>query len=210
MNQVFHTLTKDKINLVWKVSRVGEIPDPDSHHPHAADMVHHGFNSPFEEFALAFELDRHGLATIYPRAIYMTGRETANPDDLMDRSRYESYKNLLTPDGQPILRADHNYITIWGYWNGLDEFLARLDTGYCKGVNALQALSDRLIEQDGYDHLLSKVHRQLFFAGMEDLDLKGSHFLLTINPGGALMKDGDGTPSVRLCNFEMIRKKKTG
>ncbi len=206
-NQVFHTLTKDKINLVWKVSRVGEIPDPEPSHPHAAGLVRQGFNSPFEEFALALELERHGIASIYPRAIYMTGRETNQPEDSTDPSRYETHRTLLTPDGLPILRADHNYITVWGYWNGLDEFLARLDTAYCKGVNAVQALQDKLIEQDGYDHLLSKVHRQLFFAGMEDLDLKGTHFLLTLNPGGELLKDGDGTPSVRLCTFEMIRRR---
>jgi hypothetical protein len=206
-NQVFHTLTKDKINLVWKVSRVGEIPDVDPADPQGQERLRYGFNSPFEEFSRAFELDRNGVATIYPRAIYMTGQESANPEDMTDRSRYESHKTLLTPDGHPVLRSDHNYITVWGYWNGLDEFLARLDTGYCRGVNAQQALDDGLITKEGFEQLLNKVRRQLSFAGMEDLDLKGTHFLLTLNPGGSMMKDSDGTPTVRLCNFESIRKK---
>ena len=62
-NQVFHTCTKDNINLVWRVSRMGEpawLTNPGSN-PDAARE--HGFNSPFEEFAFALNLSRHGVKT---------------------------------------------------------------------------------------------------------------------------------------------------
>ena len=42
-----------------------------------------------------------------------------------------------------VLRDDHNYLTIWGYWNGVDEMLARRDEAYCKGLDLGRALERR-------------------------------------------------------------------
>jgi hypothetical protein len=60
-NQVFATRTKDNINLVWKVSRLGERPWPGAQNGRVQRAQAHGFNSPFEEIALAFELNRRGI-----------------------------------------------------------------------------------------------------------------------------------------------------
>ncbi len=57
-----------------------------------------GYNSPFEEFSIAFELTRRGIATIYPRAIYKTGL-TADTGCIADKRRYESHAGILTPEG---------------------------------------------------------------------------------------------------------------
>ena len=43
-----------------------------------------------------------------------------------DDSRYENHKDIITPDGIPILMKDSDYIIIWGYWNGPDEMLVLL------------------------------------------------------------------------------------
>ena len=51
--QVYHTKTKDEIQLVWKVAHVGDTVDAAET---SAALVAHGYNSPFEEFAYAFQL----------------------------------------------------------------------------------------------------------------------------------------------------------
>src|SRR5208282_3746771 len=87
-NEIFYTHTKDDIHLVWKISRMGEPPrlaNPEAD-PEAAK--NHGFNSPFEEFAFALELARNGVKTVYPRAIYMTGRKRETPRQNTDERRY--------------------------------------------------------------------------------------------------------------------------
>ncbi len=205
-NEVYHTLTKDKINLVWKVSQVGARPEFGSETPVPPAIAAHGWNSPFEEFGIALELARRGIPTVYPRAIYMTGQEAANPEDSLDNRRYHSHAHILTPDGTPVLRADHNYITIWGFWNGLDEFLAHRDAEYCKGLNGRQAVLQGWISEAELEALMAKVARVLAGIGLEDLNPKATHFLLTLNPSGQLLRDSDGTPAVRLCNFELIRR----
>src|ERR1017187_2379927 len=126
-NQMFQTRTKDNINLVWKVSRMGDQPwlaNPEASKTAARE---YGFNSPFEEFAFAFELSRGGVQTVYPRAIYMTGRKRETPRPNADKRRYAALAQLRTPDGDPAVREEYDYITIWGYWNGPEELLAAQD-----------------------------------------------------------------------------------
>jgi len=205
-NNIYSTRTKDMVNLVWKISRVGEAPDIDPQHPHYDTICEYGYNSPFEEFQLAIELSLLGIPTVYPRAIYMSGRESEDTFYAPDQSRYEAIKNIFTPDGYPVLRHHHTYISIWGYWNGLDEFLACKDNEYCKGINADQALAQQLISHHVYQGLIDKVAFRLNRLNYQDLNPKASHFLLSITPEGKLMRDPDGLPSFRLSNFSLIRK----
>ncbi|NCC50182.1 MAG: hypothetical protein EOM20_03100 [Spartobacteria bacterium] len=206
VNDVYYTRSKDLINLVWKISRVGEIPDIDSSHPGYEAIMHFGYNAPFEEFQIAVELSLLGLPTIYARAIYMSGREAEDSFYAPDQSRYNAFKDNLTPKGQSVLRHNHTYITIWGYWNGLDEFLARKDSEYCKGINADEALRRELISAHVHRGLCDKVAYRLKLLGYNDLNFKGSHFLLSLAPNGKLMLDPDGLPSFRVSNFSLIHK----
>ncbi len=119
--EMFETVTKDNVHLVWRVSRVGQVPDADPFVRREARILAHGYNSPFEEFAIAMELSRKGIETTYPRAIYMTGHRSTVSSALVDNSRYESHASLLTPDEHHILNRHHEYLTIWGYWNGPDD-----------------------------------------------------------------------------------------
>jgi len=64
--QIYRTTTKDNVNLVWKVSRVGELPDWDPIKYDERRILQHGYNSPFEEVALALELTNKGIPTTYP------------------------------------------------------------------------------------------------------------------------------------------------
>ncbi len=206
-NEVYHTRTKDNINLVWKVSRVGERPDVDAADERGPRIIEFGYNSPFEEFALALELNRRGFPAVYPRAIYMTGQEAATAGYTTDNSRYESHRGLLSPDGLPALRPDHNYITVWGYWNGSDELLARKDTEYCRGIDLQQALDEERITTDEFRRLMDKADADLARLGVDDLNPEGMHFLLSITPQGELMRNDDSSLAVRVCNFGLLKRR---
>lgn len=206
-NETFYTKTKDDINLVWKVSRVGEQPDADPLTEEGARLIEHGYNSPFEEFSFALDLAAKGIPTTYPRAIYMCGIESARTADYTpDLRRYESHRGLLTSDGRPLLSTEHNYLTVWGYWNGLDETLAQRDQPYCQGLNLLQAWTGGFISADDMRRLIELTQERLRAVGYEYVDPKPTHMLLSLRADNTLIREPDDTPAVRLSNFESIRR----
>jgi hypothetical protein len=202
---VYETITKDNVHLVWRVSRVGQIPDADPFVRREKRILEHGYNSPFEEFAIAMELSRRGIETTYPRAIYMTGHTSSISSRLSDPSRYENHAELRTPDGHPILSRHHEYLTIWGYWNGPDDVLAVKDEVMYRGIDALSAYREGRVTQRGYVRVMRGVKRRLAAAGIEDLSLRGNHLLLSIDRAGQLALDDSRLPMVRICNFELLK-----
>ena len=205
-HQVYHTITKDNINLVWRVSHVGTRPDMDPFVRKERRILTHGFNSPFEEFAMAMDLSRKGIETTYPRAIYTTGHQTEMTSALTDRGRYESHARLTRPDGHPILSECHEYILIWGYWNGPDEFLAKKDEQIYRGIDALAACREGRLTQEQYMQLMRATKKRLADAGAEDLNLRGTHLLLSLDRGDHIVREPDGLPMVRICNFELLKR----
>lgn len=204
--EVWQTRTKDQINLVWKVSRVGEVPDPDPADPRGARIREYGFNSPFEEFEIAIRLARAKVPVIYPRAIYMTGQEAAGAAAYAaDTRRYDRFASIAGPAGHPALRRDHNYITVWGYWNGSDERLADHDVAVCAPLSLAKALAEGRLSAAEHDALLAGAAAALATAGFEDLNLEGGHLLLSVPPQGGFLRGDDGLPLVRWCNFSLMR-----
>ena len=208
-NQVYRTTTKDNIHLVWKVSRVGEQPDMDPIKEDEQKIIQFGYNSPFEEVALAIELSKKGMQTIYPRAIYMTSSKSQVHDSFRDDSRYKSHKDILTPKGLPVLMEGHDYIIIWGYWNGPDEFLAAKDESLYEGIDALFAYRNKLLDEETYMRLVQIANDSLAQVGIEDLNLRGSHILLSLDRSGKLVRDSQGLPEIRICNFELLKRART-
>ncbi|UCB45024.1 MAG: hypothetical protein JSV25_12515 [Spirochaetota bacterium] len=206
-HEIHHTLTKDNIHLVWKVSKVGMLPDVDPFVEEERKILEHGFNSPFEEISFAIELSKKGIRTVYPRAIYMFGKKTAISDSVLDNSRYMSHRQYSMPDGDPILKKDHNYIIIWGYWNGPDEKLAEKDGDYLEGISALRAYGKGIITREEYIALLRRKEERLANIGIEDLHLRGTHVLLSLDSAGMLICDAEGVPDMRICNFELLKRK---
>jgi hypothetical protein len=204
-HQVFYTLSKDDIHLVWRVSRVGERPDVYPDTERGADIIEHGFNSPFEEFSLALELERKGIRVIYPRAIYRTGTTTLAADELADKRRYRSHRRILMPDGGQALRPDRNYIAVYGYWNGPDELLAVRDGEFYTGINLLHALRDTLIGREEFDALVRSTRQRLRAARVEDLCLQPEHYMISVDHRGGIIRDREGLPEVRVCNLELLR-----
>jgi hypothetical protein len=205
-DQVYRTTTKDNIHLIWKVSRVGELPDLDPFTDAENRIIEHGYNSPFEEVALALELEDQGIPTTHPRAIYMAAGKSEMDESLCDDSRYYSHASLLTPEGIPILRKQHDYIIFWGYWNGPDELLAVTDESPYQGIDALLCFRKGLLAKHTYLNLMEMAKRELASVGIEDLNLKGNHLLLSVDNTGQLEKDHEGLPEMRISNFELLRR----
>ena len=206
-NEIFYTRTKDDINLVWKISRMGEPPRLTNPEASLADVKGYGFNSPFEEFAFALELARNGVKTVYPRAIYMTGRKRESPRPNADTRRYAALAHLRTPDGEPVVREDYDYITIWGFWNGPDELLAVQDGHFYQAFNAKHAFAEKMISKELLDELMRLKAERLARCGFEDLNPKPDHLLISFGPDMRLVVATTGKPEGRLCNFELIRRR---
>lgn len=206
LSQMYETITKDSIHLVWRVSRVGELPDLDPFLENERRILAHGYNSPFEEISLSLQLAGTGIATTYPRAVYMSGHKSEASERLLDNSRYESHEALRTQDGHPILGKHHDYIILWGYWNGPDERLAEKDEEYYRGIDALRAYKEGLITEGVYIRTMQATRERLSEAGIEDLDLRGNHLLLSLDSPGRLVMGPQGIPMVRICNFELLRR----
>lgn len=205
-HDIYHTVTKDYINMVWKVSKVGIRPDMDPFKEDERKILEYGYNSPFEEVSIAVQLSRMGIRTVYPRAIYMFGEEVSISPSIRDDSRYKSHEKYAGPDGTPVLKPNHSYIIIWGYWNGPDERLAVADDDYLRGINALNAYREELISEEEYFAVLKTKKERLSRVGIEDLNLRGSHLLLSVNHDGRLVRDDNGIPEMRICNFEFLHK----
>jgi hypothetical protein len=205
-NQTYYTQTKDRIHLVWKVSRVGELPACDESDPRFDRLLMQGFNSPFEEFQLALALRLKGVNTVYPRAIYMTGQQTELSGQILDDRRFRRYQQLLTPEGTPTLRMDRDYITIWGYWRGLEDTDAPTDSGYWTPIDAAGAYNKGIITSKQLEEIIERQRLTLAQAGFEDVSLRGDHILLSYIPEGGIKKDKSGQIELRQCNFELVRR----
>ena len=203
--QLYRTVTKDNVRLVWRVSRVGERPDVDPFIRRERLALAYGYNSPFEEFSIALELPHKGIETKYPRAIYMTGHRSRVSSALSDKSRYKSHAGMHTPEGHPILSEHHEYVTIWGHWNGRDDVLAEKDEVIYEGVDALTAYREGRLSQKAYLRVMRATKKRLAAAGIEDLNLSGSHLLLSVDRCDRLATDQEGLPLVRIRNFELLK-----
>lgn len=203
-NEVFYTFTKDHVHIVWKTSRVGERPSIDHGDPNASLIADRGFNSPFEEFAIAHYLSTHGVPTVYVRAIYMTG--SRKQEKSVDFTRYESHSPYLDPEGQRILREDRNYITLRGYYNGSDRWLAEEDGKYLRPVDLQSAAAGGLITPIEYEWVFDATRQRLKNVGYDGSLLEGNDILLTKTQDGSLSMDSEGLPEARICNFEFIRR----
>jgi len=202
--EVFYTITKDNIHLVWETSRVGEMPMGDEEGSRDPNVRHYGINSPFEEFAIAHTLTQLGIPTVYVRAIYMTG--TTKVEASTDLRKYESHKDILDPEGNPVLQENHNYITIRGYYNGPDQWVAEHEEALYTPVDLSKALYTRIISEEQCQDFLDTVKGKLRLHGFDGSSLKVNDLLLAVDEKGQPMRNNSGDPVVIICNFELIWK----
>jgi hypothetical protein len=199
--EIYYTLTKDNVHLVWKTSQVGEFPEPTGNELAQSGGSGH-FNSPFEEFAIAFDLNEKGIPTIYVRAIYMTG--TQRVETVADPSRFESHRDIVASDGLPILREIRNYISIRGYYNGSDEWVAKQEGALSVPCDLAAAAGRGLITSAVARGLLEEMRRRLHMAGYDGRFLELNDLLIVTNTEGAIERDNSGAPLARICNLECL------
>jgi hypothetical protein len=107
---------------------------------------------------------------------------------------------------EPILKKHHDYITLWGYWNGTDEMLADYDGGHYSALNALSAYRQRLISEVTYFAVMEKIHDKMIELGVEDLNLRGTHILLALDDNRDIVNGKDELPVTRICNFSLLKR----
>ena len=160
-----------------------------------------------DEFAFALEAGRNGVRTVYPRAIYMTGRPRGPARPVSDERHYAAPADFRPPDGDPVVRKEYDYVTIWGFWNGPDELLAAQDGRSYQAINVKRAFTNKLISGQTLTELTQRMARRLAHCGLEDRNPKPDHLLISFDPAQQLVLDTLGKPELRLCNFELIRRK---
>lgn len=193
-SSVYRTRTRDGIYLVYRQARVGERPAMDPYYEQGRRIREYGYNSPFEEFAIAERLHRQGLHTIRPRAIYRTGHETARAGHLIDARRYESHSELLTPDParEPVLSQRHDYYSIWGYFRGIDPLEDYREVGHWGLIDLAQACDERVMHKHDHDKLIESIRARLHNVGIDASAMEDAEFLLRFDARGALERDGQG------------------
>jgi hypothetical protein len=202
-SEVYYTVTKDQIHLVWKISRVGERPLVLPGDPAAAQIEAQGYNSPFEEFAIATQLAERGIPTVYVRAIYRTGTSKLEPST--DCRRYASHRELRGPDSEPVLLEGHNYITLRGYYNGPDAWVAEQTGQLDRPVDLAQAVHHGLLPREDADRQYQRIMAELRNVGFDGSLLQHNDFLLVLDPRGEFVRTQEGRPELRVSNFELLR-----
>lgn len=203
-NEVFYTITKDNIHVVWRTSRVGEIPEVEDKDRYDPKICQYGINSPFEKFTIAHTLHELGIPCVYERAIYMTG--SIKIEQSTDFRRYDSHKDILDPEGNPILQENHNYITIRGYYNGPDHWVAEQQGPLYVPIDLAKAVSKGIIDEYECRDFLDRVKNNLGGVGYDGSLLKANDILLALDASGSVLKNVDGDPELVICNFELIWK----
>jgi hypothetical protein len=200
-NEVYRTRTRDNIHVVYRRSRVGERPRIDPIHGLGKRIREHGFNSPFEEVAIAEMLRQMGILTTYPRAIYRTGHQSTKAGYLRDERRYLDHAHLVTPatEPEPVLSAQYDYFTIWGYFRGIDPLANYLSRGHPDLVDLDKAREDGLITEDEYERTLRDTQRRLAAIGIAGERLDDHEFVLSVTSSGMLRRDERGNLDVTLC-----------
>jgi hypothetical protein len=167
IHETYFTTSKDNIRLVWKVSRVGERPEVAAFGLDGFRMLAYGFNSPFEKVAAAWWLRRRGIPVILPRAIYRTGHRSQLDESLFDSSRFRSHARFRLVDGEPVMDAGRNYITIWDYWNGQGPIEMEEDAPVGRSSNVDQAVERGLLDLQESVELVSNFRERLSKEGVE-------------------------------------------
>jgi hypothetical protein len=113
----------------------------------------------------------------------------------------------MIPDKKEcILKKNHDYIVIWSYWEGSDDMLTTFDSNYYTPINALNAYRHNIISKHTYFTIMEQISDKMSMAGFEDLELRGSHILLTLNENRNIVLGKEGLPLTRICNFEYIKR----
>lgn len=196
MNEVYRTRTRDHVHVVYRRSRVGTRPRVDPLAPRERRIREYGFNSPFEEVAIAELLRQMGVSTTHPRAIYRTGHATTTAEYLRDERRFADHADLLTPepDPEPILSKSHDYYTLWDRFRGVEA-------GGAEGpgrIDLERAREDGLLDDGEHATVMETVRGRLRRLGLKDAALQDHECFVRPGAEGGLRRDARGEVAVAL------------
>lgn len=201
-NEIYHTRSRDSVHMVYRRSRCGEKPHADPYYEQGRRIRDYGFNTPFEEVAIAEALRQMGIRSVYARAIYRTGHQSSTAAYMRDSRRYEAYKDLLTPDRphQPILHPDYDYYVIWGYYRGIDPQRDYDAAGHWAAVDAELALQQELLTESQFNDIVESTQQRLSEHGFGEDTMEPQQFTLTFDQTGRNLRLNDrGQYDVTIC-----------
>ena len=192
-NEVYRTRTRDHIDVVYRRSRVGLRPRVDPLAAAGKRIREAGYNSPFEEVAIAERLRQMGIPTTYPRAVYRTGHESLKAARLRDPRRIADHADVRTPGAEPgpVLAAQYDYYVIWDTYRGLDP-LREAGPGAIGGVVGLdRARDDGLVTPQEMAEILERTRARLQCTGLPVEDIADDEFVVRVEAGGVARRDGE-------------------
>ena len=185
------TTSRDNIQLVYRRSLVNfTVPgEPDS------GAFVFGYNSPFEEVAIATDFHRLGVPAVYPRAIYKTIHESNPAEFLHDDSRIISHSNF-TINEELILDTNHDYLLLFGLWRGADPLRGYKEKGHWGIVDVEQAHDTGVLSDEERDQIVGSTLNRLKSAGFT-IPINSDRFMLSFDDE-ELRKDGQGNYEVTI------------
>jgi len=201
ISNIYRTRTRDNVHVIYRKSRVGEKPYVDPYYEPDRRIRKLGFNSPFEEVAIAEQLRALGMHTVYPRVIYRTGHESVNAVYMFDDRRYKEFEHLKTPGAkpEPILSPNHDYFTVWGYWRGIDSLAHYSEDHHWGLIDVHQARDDGILTERQSQDVVALTVRRLDAVGLAGYVTNDHELLLRFKPDGtALRTDAEGNLEVTL------------
>jgi hypothetical protein len=199
-NEVYRTRTRDSIHMVYRRSRVGIRPRIDPLMERDRRVRDHGFNSPFEEVAIAEQLRQMGIRTTHPRAICRTGHFSTKALFIRDLRRFEDHALILTPDQdrEPIMSPNYDYYTIWDHFRGVDP---GGDSGCANaGLADLGQLhDDGVVDESTSKTIAERAHHRLQAIGLIGGCLESHEIMLHLDNHGRPLRDAAGEPLIKLC-----------
>jgi hypothetical protein len=193
-NEVYRTRTRDNVLVVYRRSRVGTRPRVDPLLGRGLAIREHGYNSPFEEVAIAERLREMGVATTIPRAVFRTAHRSTTSRYLKDDSRFGDHRDVLTPppESETVLTPDHDYYTIW------DDYRGGLPHEAGAVIDLERAVEDGLFSLDQRDGVLTRTLRRLHGIGLHAGGLDPSELVLLPGSDGSPRRSADGSYEVRM------------
>ncbi len=192
-SEVYRTRTRDNVDIVYRMSRVGFRPRVDPLEPAGRRIREAGYNSPFEEVAIAEHLREMGISTVHPRAIYRTAHETMKALRLRDSSRFADHAGLVTPEdpAAPVLSPDFDYYTIWDTYRGR-EAPPDGESGTARAQIGLdQACAEGLVTDVEAERAMEAVGRRLSHTTLPVDAIAGDEFVVRLDPKGAPVRRDD-------------------
>lgn len=170
---MYRTRTRDHVDMVYRRSRVGLRPRAEPLTESGRRIRESGFNSPFEEVAIAERLRQMGVDTTLPRAIYRTAHESIKAAHLRDVRRHRSYDAWRPPADPPVppLSPDHDYYTLWDTFRGVGDRVVAFD----------RAVEDALVSREESERALEEARAHLRRGGLPADSIAAEDFGLALN-----------------------------